>query len=33
VRSGALDLIGGPGRTLEQWARDHRTDFSQTLGV
>lgn len=27
VRSGVLDVTGGPGRTLEQWARDHRTDF------
>lgn len=29
VRSGVFDLTGGPGRTLEQGARDHRTDFSQ----
>ena len=28
VRPGVRDLTGGPGRTLEEWARDHRTDFS-----
>ncbi|GAB2619472.1 nucleotide-diphosphate-sugar epimerase [Paractinoplanes abujensis] len=29
VRSGVPDLTGAPGRTLEQWARDHRADFGQ----
>jgi uncharacterized protein YbjT (DUF2867 family) len=28
VRPGVADLTGRPGRTLEQWARDHRTDFT-----
>ncbi|MCK8670752.1 SDR family oxidoreductase [Rhodococcus sp. NPDC003382] len=27
VRPGVADLTGRPGRTLEQWARDHRADF------
>ena len=27
VRPGVAELTGRPGRTLEQWARDHRTDF------
>ncbi|MER7006738.1 NAD(P)H-binding protein [Dactylosporangium sp. NPDC000555] len=26
-RPGMRDLTGRPGRTLEQWARDHRADF------
>jgi uncharacterized protein YbjT (DUF2867 family) len=28
VRTGVRDLTGRPGRTLEQWARDHRADFT-----
>jgi uncharacterized protein YbjT (DUF2867 family) len=28
VRPGVRDLTGQPGRTLEQWARDHRADFA-----
>lgn len=28
VRPGVRDLTGRPGRTLEQWARDHRADFT-----
>jgi len=28
VRPGVPELTGKPGRTLEQWARDHRADFS-----
>jgi uncharacterized protein YbjT (DUF2867 family) len=28
VRSGVRDLTGRPGRTLEQWVRDHRADFA-----
>ena len=27
VRPGVRELTGQPGRTLEQWARDHRADF------
>jgi hypothetical protein len=27
VRPGVRDLTGSSGRTLEQWARDHRADF------
>jgi uncharacterized protein YbjT (DUF2867 family) len=27
VRPGVRDLTGSGGRTLEQWARDHRADF------
>ncbi|MFG1992064.1 NAD(P)H-binding protein [Actinoplanes sp. NPDC048988] len=27
VRSGVRDLTGRPGRTLEEWARDHRAAF------
>jgi uncharacterized protein YbjT (DUF2867 family) len=27
VRPGVRDLTGRPGRTLEQWAHDHRADF------
>ncbi|WP_088319999.1 SDR family oxidoreductase [Kineosporia sp. R_H_3] len=27
VRPGVTDLTGRPGRTLEQWAVDHRADF------
>ena len=27
VRPGVRELTGRPGRTLEQWARDHRADF------
>ncbi|MBL7259336.1 NAD(P)H-binding protein [Paractinoplanes lichenicola] len=30
VRPGVRDLTGRPGRTLEQWARDHRADFTAT---
>jgi uncharacterized protein YbjT (DUF2867 family) len=28
VRPGVADLTGAFGRTLEQWARDHRADFA-----
>jgi uncharacterized protein YbjT (DUF2867 family) len=28
VRPGVRELTGRPGRTLEQWARDHRADFT-----
>ncbi|NMO55458.1 NAD(P)H-binding protein [Actinoplanes sp. TBRC 11911] len=28
VRPGVRDLTGQSGRTLEQWARDHRADFA-----
>ncbi|GAA3453764.1 NmrA family NAD(P)-binding protein [Dactylosporangium matsuzakiense] len=28
VRSGVRDLTGHSGRTLVQWARDHRSDFT-----
>ena len=28
VRTGVRDLTGRPGRTLDQWARDHRAAFT-----
>ncbi|MCM3882514.1 SDR family oxidoreductase [Frankia sp. R82] len=30
VRAGVTELTGRPGRTLEQWARDHHADFAAT---
>ncbi len=28
VHTGVADVTGRSGRTLEQWAQDHRTDFT-----